>query len=258
MRRISALRLAAMYSACSAEALSVASPACTVEPFRRTFQIPSAQHEAAISARAVPFKCSDEESGVLFDRVEVGIDCLKQALETRREFSLYGEVHPVERRQGRRHGCRVGLACDDRHDPFVVGDGMTEFELADVGSNRVWADHEHEGVRALDTRKYFFQPVGRRRDVVEVDPGLAPLIAQRIVRVRTNGYQPGRTTRNVGHPGLRRKGQVIREACGRRACYKTRLRVRPPVRRPYTANSTSAVRAAWRSPSCSSHHRHWQ
>lgn len=85
---------------------------------------------------------------------------------------------------------------------------MAELKVADGGLNRVGADHEHERVRALDSREHFLQLLGGRRDVVPVHPGLALVSSQGVVELpHEAGVNPSVRDEHIGHAST---SQVVR------------------------------------------------
>ena len=85
---------------------------------------------------------------------------------------------PVQRRDLLGHGCRFGVAHDDRHDALAASGGVLDLLATDRRRSPVRADDDQEGIGGIDRCPHLRHPLGRRRDALPIDPSLASRLGQ--------------------------------------------------------------------------------
>ena len=88
---------------------------------------------------------------------------------------------PVQLREGRRGGVRIRCVAGDRDDPLPSFLRVDELLPAVLGFERLRRDDEDEALGGIDVVVDVLLPVGRRRDVLPIDPDVSALPLQVLV-----------------------------------------------------------------------------
>ncbi len=148
------------------------------EPPLRLAEVPAAEDEAPVAVVLVPLDRADLKAGVVTHPVGIGVEGLRERPDGGLEIALIGEEDPVPGPGGFGHLFGRYLAADDRQDSLVEARRVLDLFPADVGDDRVGADHEDEGLCALDRGPHLPHPLRGGRDVVPVDPAAVTQLPQ--------------------------------------------------------------------------------
>jgi hypothetical protein len=142
-------------------------------------QIAAAKEIAPLPALLFPLQSAPEKPGVRADPVQVGVESGDKSLERGAVVILVPKERPIPCCERLRHGLAAGIAADDGHEALVLLERVAELPRANLGGERIGADHEEEVVRGLDALEDLLQPFRGREDVLPVDPDVLPALGER-------------------------------------------------------------------------------
>src|SRR5215204_2000206 len=102
--------------------------------------------------------------------IEVRVDGSEQRIEASIDRP---SLDPVQLSQVRQDGLGINFSPHDWDDPLVMPDGVGHLAPAFPRHDRVRAQDEHERIRLFDAGENLGAPLGRRRDIRYIDPGVA-------------------------------------------------------------------------------------
>jgi hypothetical protein len=177
--------------------------------------------------------------GVLPDPADIGLQRIDQPVQAVLELRLVVEKNEIEARQRFRHQFGIDGAADDRREALVQRRGVGDFALADLRSDRIRAEREHDRIGLRDQRLQASPPVLEGVDLLAVDHHRKAARDQR----RFEAIDEGHVAARIGdeYPGLR-----LALGCCRCGPCVARHRSTNPAARPSAHPPNGGLNFWWR------------
>ncbi len=142
----------------------------------RLGQIVTPQQITLIALPFLPLQGPPRQPGVPFHPVEVGLHSPNQLFYGPLKIVRFTKEYPVERSQRGRHLFDLGLAINDRDQPFIELLGHLELHHTLHGVQKVGTHHKDNRLSLFDPLVNLGPPVRRLRNILPIHPDILLLL----------------------------------------------------------------------------------